>query len=149
MNEMERIEADQPLDEAVVEEDVADALEEPATPEGEQYDATDYDELIERDLSELRSEFPELSGLKDITSLNNPMRYAALRDLGLSPAEAYMATRKRAPRKDSRSHLVSAVARVAASPSSGMSRRELETARGLFAGMSDAEIQSLYKRVIR
>ena len=112
-------------------------------------DAPDYDELIRRDLEALRGEFRELAQLRDITELNNPMRYAALRDLGLSPAEAYMATRKRAPKKDNRSHLVSAVARAAASPIGGMSRRELEEARNLFSGLSDSEIQGLYKRVIK
>ena len=112
-------------------------------------DVPDYDELIRRDLEALRGEFRELAQLRDITELNNPMRYAALRDLGLSPAEAYMATRKRAPKKDNRSHLVSAVARAAASPIGGMSRRELEEARNLFSGMSDSEIQGLYKRVIK
>ena len=59
------------------------------------HETIDYDEVIAKDLEILRSEFPELSGLSDITQLDNPIRYAALRDIGLDPTEAYLATTKR------------------------------------------------------
>ena len=89
---------------------------------------------------------PELSELGDISELNNPLRYAALRDLGLSPAEAYLATAKRSPRRDNRSHL-SAIRTVSYAPQGSMSESELIAAREIFTDISDAEIRKLYKKV--
>ena len=108
----------------------------------------DYAEIAREDLALLKSEFPELSDLRDICELNNPMRYAALRDLGLSPAEAYLATAKRIPKRDNRAHL-SATGNASYSPQGSMSEAELSTARELFSDMSDAEIRKLYKKVNR
>lgn len=108
----------------------------------------DYEALIAEDIASLKAEFPELGDLNSITELNNPLRYAALRDLGLSAAEAYMATAKRrAP--DNRSHLRSAHGRSASAPVGMMSQLELATARELFPDRSDAELQRLYKRVTK
>ncbi len=109
---------------------------------------TDYEALIASDVAALKSEFPELKGISDITELHNPLRYAALRDLGLSPAEAYMATAKRRT-QDTRSHLRSAHGRSAASQTGMMSQFELATARELFPDMNDSELQRLYKRVTK
>ena len=123
--------------------------ENPGTATEEEVDNTetvDYEALIASDLETLKSEFPELKGINDITDLNNPLRYAALRDLGLSPAEAYMATAKRRT-QDTRAHLRSAHGRNAAAPMGMMSQYELATARELFPGMSDSELQRLYKKV--
>ena len=106
----------------------------------------DYEALIASDVDALKAEFPELKGINDITDLNNPLRYAALRDLGLSPAEAYMATAKRRT-QDTRAHLRSAHGRNAATAMGMMSQYELATARELFPGMSDSELQRLYKKV--
>ena len=106
----------------------------------------DYEQIIRSDVETLKAEFPELKEINDITDLNNPLRYAALRDLGLSPAEAYMATAKRRS-QDTRSHLRSAHGRSAAAAMNIMSQRELSAARELFPGMSDSELQRLYKRV--
>jgi hypothetical protein len=114
--------------------------------EADDVDAVDYETLIASDLDALRSEFPELKGISEITELNNPLRYAALRDLGLSPAEAYMATAKRRT-QDTRAHLRSAHGRNAATTMGMMSQYELATARELFPGMSDSELQRLYKKV--
>lgn len=108
----------------------------------------DYEAIIASDIETLRSEFPELRGISDITDLNNPLRYAALRDLGLSPEEAYMATAKRKS-QDTRSHLRSAHGRNAAATMGMMSQYELATARELFPGMSDSELQRLYKKVTK
>ena len=109
----------------------------------------DYEALIEEDLRALKREFPELSELSHITELENPMRYAALRDLGLTPREAYLATSERKRVRDNRAHLSPAAPRRAGTPTGGMSRVELEHARELFSGMNDTEIQALYRRVTR
>lgn len=108
----------------------------------------DYDALIKSDIAQLKAEFPELKEITDVTDLNNPLRYAALRDLGLSPEEAYLATAKRVNR-DTRSHLKAAYGRNAAASEISMSPFELATARELFPGKNDAELQRLYKRVAR
>ena len=122
-----------------------------AEPPAENDADNDYEAIIESDLRELREKFPELSGLNDITELENPVRYGALRDLGLSPEEAYRATTPTKPfqRIDNRSHLRSSAARSSAVKSSAMSYRELEVAREIFSGVPDSEIQRLYKKVTR
>ena len=111
-------------------------------------ESIDYAALMASDVAELKAEFPELRGISDVTDLNNPLRYAALRDLGLSPTEAYLATAKRVT-KDTRSHLRAAYGRNAAASEVTMSPFELATARELFPGKNDAELQRLYKRVAR
>ena len=99
------------------------------------------------DLALLSEEFSELRGASELSSLDNPERYAELRGLGLTPKEAFLATQKRREVHDNRSHLGSAVPRRAKSPSLGISQSELRAARELFAGASDQEIIRLYKRV--
>lgn len=108
----------------------------------------DYEAIIKEDIATLKAEFPELGGIEDITDLHNPLRYAALRDLGLSPAEAYLATAKRV-KTDTRAHLKSAHGRSAAPAGSAMSYAELATARELFPGKNDRELARLYKRVTK
>ena len=104
---------------------------------------------LDGDVDALAKEFPELSGLTDISELNKSERYLELRALGLTPEEAYLATRTRVGREDTRAHLRTAVPGRASSPISSMSARQMEEARELFHGMSDAEIRSLYKKVTK
>ena len=105
----------------------------------------DYERLEREDISELCGEFPELR-IDSLTELDDPLRYGALRDLGLTPTEAYLATRKR-HRANTRAHLTPAAPEGAAFGGGSMSRAELEMARELFYGMSDSQISALYKRV--
>lgn len=111
--------------------------------------ATDYAEIVRADIKALSSEFPELKDLSDISELDNPLRYGALRDLGLTPAEAYLATTKRRRTTDNRAHLERAVPRGASVPLGAMSERELSEARDIFSDISDAEIKRLYRKVTR
>lgn len=122
-----------------------------STEEPSENDAEDnYAEIIESDLAVLKAEFPELSHISDITELENPTRYGALRDLGLSPEEAYRAvTTRRSAQRDTRAHLRSSAPRHASSPAAAMSYRDLEIARSIFSDVSDAELQRLYKRVTK
>lgn len=106
----------------------------------------DYERLMAEDLDTLKRSFPELRGIDSITGLNNPLRYAQLRDLGLSAAEAYLATSSPSRGRDTRAHLSSSVPKRAHAPS-GMSHSELVAARALFSDLTDAQIQSLYNRV--
>ena len=109
---------------------------------------TDYESLAEDDLAAIRREFREARELSSLTELDDPVRFAELRELGLTPKEAYLATRK-PKRADNRSHLSGAAPRGAGSPRTAMTQGELLRAREIFSGMSDREIQSLYKRVSR
>jgi len=132
------------------EENEADETE--ASEESESDEAivtVDYGELAKADMEELRSIFPNLYDKSSITELDNPLRYAALRDLGLTPKEAYLATSEPIQKYDNRSHLKSSVPRSASAPTDILTRGELEAARELFSGLSDREIQKLYKKVIR
>ncbi len=122
-------------------EDEGELLED----EGEEQTVTDYAAIAMRDLAELAEIFPEVRSKRSITELSNPLRYAALRDLGLTPKEAYLATEDRRI-ADNRAHLTS---RVPSSARAGaaLSGRELDMARELFSGLSEREIQRLYKKV--
>ena len=123
--------------------------EEAATAEDtESEDAeVDYEDIIRQDLDALRAEFPELASITEITQLHNPLRYAALRDMGLTAAEAYKATSPRQKPRDNRAHLTAAMPRAGVNRYGGMTKREMDSARELFEGLSDSEIQALYKSV--
>ena len=110
--------------------------------------AKDYAAIVKADIEELSAEFSELKDLRDITELENPLRYAALRDLGLSAAEAYLATTKNRKKADNRSHLLG-MPMISSSSTGSMPDRELEAAREIFTDISDAQIRKLYKRVTR
>ena len=122
-----------------------EAIEEQKDPEGES--AVNYAELIVSDAMELAEQFPDLEGIKDITELENPLRYAALRDLGLTAAEAYLATSPKR-KQDNRAHL-RPIRSVAKSSSALMSEAEMSAARELFGDISDSQIRQLYKRVTK
>ena len=115
----------------------------------ESRDETDYAALAAEDIAKIRELFPECRSLSSVTELDNPLRYATLRDLGLSVKEAFLATQKRSSRYDNRAHLKSSVPRGAASDGTSMSAEALREARELFSGLSDTEIQKLYKTVIK
>ncbi len=144
---MEEIKTDEELTENSL-ENVNDNLQNDDSRNIEQETAKiDYGALIKEDVRSLSEEFYELRTLTDITELENPIRYAALRDLGLTPAEAYLATTKRTKKSDNRAHLERAVPRRAGIPEGAMSDSELAEAREIFSDLSDAEIKRLYRKV--
>lgn len=132
-------------DEALSNEEETETVDE----EPEKLGDTDYESLEAADIKELKSLFPELHSAESIALLPNPVRYAALRDLGLTPREAYLATSEPQRRYDNRSHLTSVVPHGAGGGASVMSARELDEARALFSGLSDREIRRLYKKVTK
>ena len=113
---------------------------------GEADGECDYATLEREDLAALALIFPEVKGKRSITELKDPIRYAALRDLGLTPKEAYLATEGVRRTADNRRHIVSRVPASAGSANT-LSGKELSAARELFSGLSDREIQRLYKKV--
>lgn len=122
--------------------DVMSAEEEPSE------ELPTAEQVVDGDLAELKEAFPEMAEADSIIEINNPTRYAALRDLGLSATEAYLATSKKVT-PDNRSHLTSGIPGSAKAPCMGMTRAQMEEARTIFRGMSDAEIQKLYQKVIK
>ena len=109
----------------------------------------DYERLMAEDLITLKAEFPELCDTSDITEIKNPLRYAALRDLGLTPTEAYLAARGNERRRDSRAHIRGTVPIAGQRKAGAIARHELEWARENFNGMSDSEIEALFRKVTK
>ncbi len=107
-----------------------------------------YAELLEEDLAEIKREFPELPENLSITDIKDPLRFGALRDLGLTPTEAYLAVGGRAHVRDNRAHLTATVPRTAQSRTADIPRSELKIARTVFSDMSEAELEKLYRRVL-
>ena len=91
----------------------------------------------------------ECAALSEIGLISNRDRYIALRQMGLTSREAYILTGKNTASEISKAHLVSNVPSGASSPRGGMTGAEMEAARSLFEGLSDSEIQKLYKKVTR
>ena len=111
-------------------------------------DTVDYAALAAEDLADLKAQFPALKFLPSLAALSDPVRYAELREMGLSPKEAYLAIGGTARRKsDNRAHLLSAVPRASALANDLPSNAEMAEARRLFSNLSDAQIHRLYKKV--
>ena len=124
-------------------EESADAREESVN------ELPDYAKIVDDDIKALKEEFPELHYMTDIYELKNPARYGALRDLGLSAKEAYLASGGIRTSRDNRSHLYSSVPKSATSPLAEIPRQEFEIAKEIFSDMSDSEIRKLYQKVNR
>lgn len=136
-----------------IEETAPEATDEPNeenidSSEDETAESVDYAALAAEDLAELKAQFPALKELPSLAALPNPVRYAELRDMGLSPKEAYLATGGTARRRsDNRAHLLSAVPRASALATNLPSGAEMAEARRLFSNLTDAQIHRLYKKV--
>ena len=100
----------------------------------------------ENELLELERALPDM---KINPAFTNGERYAQLRSLGLTAKEAYFAVASSSPRPDNRAHLSTSVPRAARSPHGAMSPRELEAAREIFFGLSDRQIEDLYRKVTK
>ena len=114
--------------------------------DGEYADGAEYGSECD-DLTLLMADFPELRGLSEIESMRSYERYRALREVGLTPREAYLATTPKTKAPNTRSHLKAAPMHTAHRPTGGMTRTEIEMARRLFDGLSDGEIHKLYRKV--
>ena len=128
---------------------LSDEAEDGTHEEREDIAEPDISRLVKEDINTLREVFEECArGLYDISDLKNPERFAALRDLGLSAEEAYLATGGLARGYDNRGHLSGTIpARTRGSLE--IPRGEYEIARGIFSDMSDADIKRLYRKVTK
>ena len=133
-------------DTAAEENEVGTELQNENENEGEAAD-TDYEEILNSDMQQLRESFAELGEDFSVTDLKNPIRYGALRDMGLSPKEAYLATGGRRRAQDNRAHLTVSAPASATKRSLGIPKSELKIAREIFSDMSEAELHRLYKKV--
>ena len=110
-------------------------------------DGVDYGELLREDERTLTESFKSLPEDFKITDLCDPIRYGALRDLGLSPREAFLATGGIGAALDNRAHLTRSISGGAVKRSADIPRAELRIAREIFSDMSEGELQKLYRRV--
>ena len=118
---------------------------------GEGGEAPDYAAMAREDLATLTAEVAELAGITSLSALPDPARYGELRELGLSPTEAYYATaggRPARPARASRAHLGASIGRAAATAGIRPSAQELAEARDLFPSLTDREIEALYRRAV-
>lgn len=129
-------------------EDVKEDIADDTAILGEEFKEEPTDFILEEDLDLLKKDFSDLQDISDISQLPNPTRYAALRDLGLTPKEAYLATSP-IKKTDTRSHLKTGVPHISKSPVSSMTRREWQVARALFEDMNDSDIEKLYRKVTK
>ncbi len=117
------------------------------TDEGER-----FERQAENDLAELQAIDPDAARYRHIGEMPGALRFAELRELGLSVEEAYYAVRgaaseKPLPDRGGRAHLHASVPGRAASGGVGMTVGEIEAARRLFPNLPDREIASLFRRV--
>lgn len=110
---------------------------------------TDYAALAESDLAEIRRLAPTFGRLGHLAEMPNALRYATLRDAGLTVEEALHAACHAylmQPPADNRAHLRSAVPIGAAGSPARMTATELRDARELFGDLTDAELERLYAK---
>ncbi len=128
----------------------AEFLDTPPEVSEVEVEASETEDTLESDLDELSREFGELSGVGSISEIDGALRYGELRELGLSPREAYLATRpKQIKERSARAHLTPAAPSAVRRLSPTMPHKELKIARELFENLSDSEIEALYKKVTR
>lgn len=155
----ERIEASQIEEGAVVSEEQnilpEDSVEADAdTPEN---DVADYERMASDDLAEIKRLFPSFSDISHLRELDRAERFGEMREAGLSVEEALMATNyerifeaivKKARAANGKSHLQSRVPTASGGETVGMTGEQMRQAKEMFDGLSEREIQSLYKRAI-
>lgn len=148
--------ADKPVDEYIKEQDeqrqTEDAKRELAR--------IRFEEKMRADLAEVHEAFPDSRQYKSISDIPNFARFGQLRDVGLTPKEAYIAANPDAVQKsvasavkqqnlnETKSHLKSNVPKGANNGAGfSMTKAELAQARDLFPDKSTKEIMALYKQI--
>lgn len=118
---------------------------------------TKFNAKIAADLAEVQAAYPDAKAYASVKDFPNFKEFGRLRDLGLSPKQAYIASHPDAVRQnvaaatrqqslnDTKKHLKSAVSKSSRDNTITMTKRELAECRDLFPGMSDKEIMKLYR----
>ena len=107
----------------------------------------DYEQLAAEDLAEIKRLDPSYAPASHLGELPFARRFAELRDLGLSVKEALAAAAPRFERQDGKTHLRAVAPRGARIPEGTLDRDRMKEAKQLFAGLSEQEINALYRRV--
>ena len=138
--EEEGVENEPTPEEAVPEAPPADSDSEPEV---------DYARMAEEDLAEIKRLDPSYAPAAHLGELPFARRFAELRDLGLSVKEALAAASPRFQSYDGRAHLRAVAPRGARAPEGVLDRDRMKEAKLLFSGLSEGEINALYRRVSR
>ena len=132
------------------ERDFPAASDEEGEPDAEptpKEEAVDYARLAALDLAEIKRLDPAYAPAKHLGELPFARRFAELRDLGLSVKEALAAAAPRFTQTDGRAHLRAVAPRGARAPEGVLDRDRMREAKLLFSGLSEGEINALYRRV--
>ena len=132
-----------PVEETLSAEASADPIEEPTPP----LEEVDYAALAASDLAEIKRLSRDFAEVEHLSELPFARRFAELRDLGLSVKEALAAVTPLREGVSGKSHLRSAVPRPSYIPEDSLSHEEMRKAKDLFYGLSEKEINALYRRV--
>lgn len=119
----------------------------PAPQAAEEASPVDYERMAAEDLAEIKRLDPAYAPASHLGELPFATRFAELRDLGLSVREALAAAAPRFARTDGRSHLRAVAPRGGKAAPEGLAPGDMKAARSLFYGLSDSEINALYRRV--
>ena len=119
----------------------------------------EFDALKKADLEALKPHCPELANLDDLEKMENFKRFTELRDLGLSPLEAYGAANPNGIRKSAaaagkrtaingtKAHLHSNVPKASGNGGIKISKEEFAMLRSALGDKSDKEIIEIYKKI--
>lgn len=118
---------------------------------------TKFNAKIAADLAEVQAAYPDAKAYASVKDFPNFKEFGRLRDLGLSPKQAYIASHPDAVRQnvaaatrqqslnETKKHLKPAVSKASRDNTITMTKKELAECRDLFPGMSDREIMKLYR----
>lgn len=119
-----------------------------AVPDDLPEEEKDYAALAEADLQQIRHLDARYAALTHLSQLPNAGRFAQLRDLGLTVAEALAATQTRPAVNEGKAHLRPIAGRgMHAKGGETLSLHQWEEARSLFSDLNDRQIAALYRRV--
>lgn len=122
---------------------------------------TEFNKKAAADLLAVQAAYPETKKYASIRDIPNFEEFGRMRDLGLSPKQAYAAANpdgtrqaaadatKRQSLENTKNHLKPTVSKSAKDTSVRMPRATLLEWRELFPGYSDKEIAELYKESIK
>ena len=125
-----------------------EAVEEEEAPlEAQTPPPTDYEALAAQDLCEIKHLCSDFADVSHLCELPFAKRFAELRDLGLSVREALAASMPERGLSGAKDHLRTSVPRGTSLTEGNLSGEELRAAKDLFYGLSEKEINALYRRV--
>ena len=117
-----------------------------------------FEKKMKEDLDEIHAAYPETRNLDSVMKFTNFREFGRLRDLGLSPKQAYIASHpdavmasvatstKRQSLNETKNHLKPAVSKSSKDRSLTLTRREMAEYRELFPDLNDREIAALYRQ---